>query len=292
MTDKAEVKENPNSFVTRRNDLLDEELDKEIAELEKQNLEQSSKNSTEVDVEEKDKKEVKPSVPPSEVDNDENLSAEEKNFKKRYGDLRRHSQRKEQDLQAQIDELKKKLEAAPSTMPTNEEEIKKWAENNPKAAAIVRALAGEEVSRNSKELSTKLEKLEKDREEISKEKALNKIRNKHKDFDDLVASDELHDWVGTKPDFIQNALYDGGPDEVIEILDLYKKSLEKPDTGRSAATQIKTNRSADLDASTGAKYSESMVQKMSDAEYEKNEEAIIKAMRDGSFLYDLSGGAR
>lgn len=291
MTDKVE--ENAHSFVTRRNDLLDEELDKEIAELEKQNLEQSNKNTSEVDVEEEDKKKVQSPLPKSEeVNNDDDLSAEEKNFKKRYGDLRRHSQKKEQEFLAKIEELNKKLEAAPSTMPTDEEEIKKWVENNPKAAAIVKALAGEEVSRTSKELSTKLEKLEKDREEISKEKAIAKIKEKHGDFDDLVNGDSLHDWVGTKPDFIQNALYDGGPDEVIEVLDLYKQFLKKPDNGKQAATQIRTNKGADLESSTGAKYSESMVSKMSAAEYDKNEDAIMEAMASGKFVYDLSGGAR
>ena len=43
------------------------------------------------------------------VDDDSNLSAEEKSFKKRYGDLRRHSQQQSLSLQKQIDELKQQL---------------------------------------------------------------------------------------------------------------------------------------------------------------------------------------
>jgi hypothetical protein len=31
---------------------------------------------------------------------------------------------------------------------------------------------------------------------------------------------------------------------------------------------------------------------MSEQDYEKNEEAIMDAMKNGSFVYDLSGGAR
>jgi hypothetical protein len=31
---------------------------------------------------------------------------------------------------------------------------------------------------------------------------------------------------------------------------------------------------------------------MSDRDYEKNEEAIMKAMRSGAFVYDISGAAR
>ncbi len=37
---------------------------------------------------------------------------------------------------------------------------------------------------------------------------------------------------------------------------------------------------------------ESQVDKMSDKEYAKNQEAIMEAMRTGKFVYDLSGAAR
>jgi hypothetical protein len=296
MAEKVEVSDNAHSIITRRNDARDAELDKEIEELERQNLSPTNEDNEQVDLEETVTPKAKPTVPKPEqvevVEDDNALSAEEKNFKKRYGDLRRHSQKKEQEFQAQIDELKKKLESAPSQMPTNEEEIKKWAENNPKAAAIVKALAGEEVSRSSKEISTKLERLEKDQEEVSREKALQKIRNKHNDFDDLVEDDAFHNWIGTKPDFIQTAVYDGGPDEVIEVLDLYKQHMAKPDTGKNAALKVKTNRNADLGDMTSSQWSESKVHKMSDAEYEKHEDAIQEAMASGKFIYDLSGGAR
>ena len=39
-------------------------------------------------------------------DEEEPKNAEEKTFKKRYGDLRRHSQEKEKQFQKQLDELK------------------------------------------------------------------------------------------------------------------------------------------------------------------------------------------
>jgi hypothetical protein len=40
------------------------------------------------------------------------------------------------------------------------------------------------------------------------------------------------------------------------------------------------------------KYSESMVEKMSDRDYDQHEDAIMEAMQSGKFLYDLSGAAR
>jgi hypothetical protein len=40
------------------------------------------------------------------------------------------------------------------------------------------------------------------------------------------------------------------------------------------------------------KFSESLVQAMSDREYAANEEAIEEAIRTGKFAYDISGAAR
>ena len=53
----------------------------------------------------------------------------------------------------------------------------------------------------------------------------------------------------------------------------------------------KTSRSA---APTGrnATFSESQIDAMSARDFEKNEEAIMEAMRSGNFTYDITGGAR
>ena len=40
------------------------------------------------------------------------MSLQEKNFKKRYGDLRRHSQKKEEEFNAKLAALEAKLEKA------------------------------------------------------------------------------------------------------------------------------------------------------------------------------------
>ena len=45
-------------------------------------------------------------------EDDSSLSAEEKSFKKRYGDLRRHTQKQQVELQKQIDALQEQLQAS------------------------------------------------------------------------------------------------------------------------------------------------------------------------------------
>ena len=74
-------------------------------------------------------------------------------------------------------------------------------------------------------------------------------------------------------------------------LDLYKA-----DTGRRKTTNKKSVAAAVGRTSSStpgiegkAKFSESQVAKMSDRDYEKNEEAIMEAMRSRAFVYDISG---
>ena len=54
------------------------------------------------------KQEEKPKAKAQEEDD---LGAEEKNFKKRYGDLRRHSQKKEEEFNAKIEALEARVTA-------------------------------------------------------------------------------------------------------------------------------------------------------------------------------------
>ena len=85
---------------------------------------------------------------------DSNLSAEEKSFKKRYGDLRRHSQQKELSFQKQIDELKEQLTKSTEKqikLPTSEADLAEWAKTYPDVAKIVETIAIKK-QRNNRQL--------------------------------------------------------------------------------------------------------------------------------------------
>ena len=263
------------------------ELEEEIERLEREYLEGKPENTQQMDMEEETKEETPSESSKERVE--EELSPEEANYKKRYGDLRRHAQKKENELQRQIDELKSKMENASASLPTSEEEIRQWAETNPKAAAIIKAIAGEQAEKTSNELRTKFQELEATAEEIAKEKELVKIRKKVEDFDEIISSNEFHDWVEKQRPLVQTAVYDGASDDVIWAISLFKDA-SKPDTSDVDAAKATGNRKRTSIASDGGagRFSESQVARMSSAEYEKNEEAISKAMREGKFVYDLS----
>jgi len=61
---------------------------------------------------------------------------------------------------------------------------------------------------------------------------------------------------------------------------------------QDAAKAVGRTSSANAPVSGRARFSESQVQKMSAREYEANEAAILDSMRNNTFEYDLSGGAR
>ena len=71
-------------------------------------------------------------------------NAEEKSFKKRYGDLRRHQQEKEKELSAKIEALQAQLSEATKkeiNLPKSDEDIEAWAAKYPDVAAIVETIA-------------------------------------------------------------------------------------------------------------------------------------------------------
>lgn len=222
-----------------------------------------------------------------ETTNDKPLSKEEETFKKRYGDLRRHSQKKENELERKIKELEQKLENQAS-MPTSKSQVKDWVEKNPDFAAIITALAEEQATKQNTQIKDSLN-------ELKLEEEKNKIRKVHSDYDEIVATDEFLDWVDEQPTPVQDAIYDGGSKDVIWALNTYKriKGIKPVDPVKDAArTASKRSTSAEPRVTTEGRFTESQVQAMTVQEYEVNQAAINEAIRKGTFIYDISGAAR
>jgi len=99
---------------------------------------------------------------------------------------------------------------------------------------------------------------------------------------------------------VQDALYDNESDAVsaARAIDLYKADkgikTKKTASDKGAAESVNTrgSRSAPTGESKDGVFYESEVSKMNTFEYEKNQEAIAKALQSGKFVYDISGSAR
>lgn len=246
------------------------------------------------------KEEPKAEEPEKKPEEKEPSDPEEKSFKKRYGDLRRHLSEKEKEWEAKFEELKNLSEKKQVLPPKSDEDIAEWARKYPDIAAIVETIATKKADEKLSSYKQKFEDYEKLTQETARTKALNVIRAAHEDFDDLRRSDEFHEWAEEQPRWVQDALYENEEDAraVIRVLDLYKvdkgltPSLQK-EKAKSAASAVTTKTKAKVDFDdSDAKVYESQVAKMDMNTYAKNEAKIMEAIRKGNFVYDLSGGAR
>jgi hypothetical protein len=236
----------------------------------------------------------------------EALAPEEKTFKKRYGDLRRHSQEKEKTYQDEIFKLKQQLTQTASQeihLPKSDEEINEWAKEYPDVAKIVESIA----TKKAKELDSTLEermKLIAEREaQSTRAMAEAELMTMHPDFDTIRNDQEFHDWVEVQPRWIQQALYENESDSksAARAIDLYKVDMgitstpkKKADPSKDAAkavTRGSTNTPSATKSGQANQIRESEVAKMKPHEFEKNEEKIREAVQSGNFIYDVSGRA-
>ena len=239
---------------------------------------------------------------PAEVKEEEteNLSREEKSFKKRYGDLRRHAAEKEKEYKDRLEALEHRMANETIVPPSSDEDIAEWANNHPDVASIVETIAAKKAQEMFDKADSRLKELDAINVQASRKTAENQIREVHADFDDLRDSDSFHDWVEEQPKWVQDALYENSEDarSVVRVIDLYKSDKGMTKEGKKASTKaaasaIVKSSKASVDAEeTQGSIKESDVKGMSAQEFEKREEEITKAIQSGKFIYDISGSAR
>ena len=233
---------------------------------------------------------------------EEPASSEEKTFKKRYGDLRRHTQEKEREFQKQLEELKSQLDTATRKemqLPKSDEDLEAWAKEYPDVAAIIETIATKKAQEQSKELEDKFKAVDEMQFNAKREKAEAELMRLHPDFDEIRDSDDFHEWADEQPKWVQEALYENDNDarSAARAIDLYKSdrniTTKKKSKGNAAeAVTSKNTRSKPQENEASSYLKESEVQRMSAQEYEKRSDEIMDAIRSGKFIYDISGSAR
>ena len=295
------------SNYARKQDRMKQE-EEEIAKLEAQargeeveENESNGKGSETTEVQTKDsakQEETNSEVEAQEDDSD--LNPEEKSFKKRYGDLRRHMSEKEKEWNEKLEALETRMKGESIVPPKSDEDITEWSKKYPDVAGIVETIAAKKAQEMFKKAEDRLSRLDELQYETERKTAEAKIREAHPTFDTLRQSDEFHQWAEKQPRWVKDALYENmdDPASVIRVIDLYKidngetvqaKRAKTKDAAKSIGKGSRTR----LDPTeSGSNIKESDVERMSTKEFEEREEEISKAMRDGKFVYDLTGGAR
>lgn len=231
-------------------------------------------------------------------------TAEERSFKKRYGDLRRHSQEKERNYEDRIKKLEEQLNESAAQgikLPTSDEDLDKWAAEYPDVAAIVETIAIKKAREQSKELEDRVKAIDEMRYEATREKAEAELMRLHPDFGTIRDSDDFHEWAEEQPKWVQDALYENTEDarSASRAIDLYKSDrgiakTKSKNTDKDAAKSVgtKSTRTRPETDETSNYLKESQVNKMSPQEYEKYADDIMESIRTGKFIYDISGNAR
>ena len=275
---QQEVKTAPMNTRYKRESI--EEVDKEIEELEAQ----------------RNQEEAEP---------EENLEPEEKTFKKRYGDLRRHSQQLQEQHSDEIRKLQQQVESLTRKqvkLPKTDEELEEWTEKYPDVAKIVETIATKKALEARKDVEEKLKYVDELKTKVQMEKAESELEKLHPDFADIRADQAFHDWVSEQPKWIQSALYenDNDPRAAAKAIDLYKletNQINKEQTKTTATSEAaksvaKTSRGKEPSTGNRNVWSESRVKNLNSQDWDKYEEAISESIRNGTFVYDLTAGAR
>ena len=236
-----------------------------------------------------------------EEESDENLGAEEKTFKKRYGDLRRHTQQLQEQhtndirkLQEQIESLTKKQ----VKLPKSDEELEEWSEKYPDVAKIVETIATKKALEAREDVEKRLKYVDEMQTQVQLQKAEAELEKLHPDFAEIRADESFHQWVADQPKWIQSALYenDNDPRAAAKAIDLYKLETKqtKPKTNtKDAAKSVKrSSRAEEPKTQDRNVWSESRVKNLSAKEWDRYEEAISESVANGTFVYDLTGAAR
>lgn len=234
-------------------------------------------------------------------EHDANLTAEEKTFKKRYGDLRRHSQKQKVEFDKQIDELKQQLsEVSKQAMqlPKSEADIDAWVQEYPDVAAIVETIAIKKARETNTHLEEKMKQIDALQSEAKRDKAEAELLAIHPDFENIRDDDAFHDWAELQPRWVQQALYENDNDakSAARAIDLYKSDMGLTKSGKKKGRPAAEDAARDVSVRSNTQVPrekgtirESEVAKMSAQQYEKLSDEIALAIEEGRFIYDVSG---
>lgn len=225
---------------------------------------------------------------------------EENTFRKRYGDLRRHVAKLEQEWKDKEAALLQRVEEKSVTLPKTKEELAAWSAKYPDLYKVFQSMIMEREQVAISQMKEELKKVDTLKADLQKERAMKELLKAHADFPEIAQSKEFHEWLATKSKAMQNVMYEDGADvnDAIDIVSMYKnltapkKEPEKKKPDQSAARAVPAGTRSAPAFEGEHIFSESEVEAMNEREYLKHEAEIKKQIADRKFIYDRSGAAR
>jgi archaellum component FlaC len=222
------------------------------------------------------------------------VNAEDRAFKKRYDDLKKHYDSTINKHKEELSSLRGQLESNSKqfTPPKSKEELEAWKKEYPDVYDMVETIAMNKATTQSAELESKFKNLQVQQEQIAKEKAQVELIKLHPDFDDIRAKDDFHQWAEEQDPTIQGWLYENTSNAKLaaRAIDLYKmdrglsklNKVEEKDVKKEAAKAIsKTKKATDSDIPKKKIWTTSEISKLKPHQFEKFEKEIDLARLEG-----------
>ena len=234
-------------------------------------------------------------------------------YKKRYGDLKKHYDTKLNEWKQNQELLEAKLQMAEKSsdlpkLPKTEEELTEFRERYPDVYDVVETISALKASDRVREIETKLDDLKVKEQEAIVQTAEQELISLHSDFGELKESEDFLTWLDDQHPNISDGIYKNNTDAkwAARVVDLYKAdkgtASKTRSTQRSKATKSKaTPKKSAAEAVTKTKqrrYIEELqddnkvwtvqeISRLKPNEFAALEKDIDRAVKDGRVVQSL-----
>jgi hypothetical protein len=225
-------------------------------------------------------------------DEERPVDAEEKVFKKRYDDLKRHYDSTVNKHKDEVGSLKTQLQehADKIQLPKSKEEIEAWRTKYPDVYDVIETIAYTKADEKSKKMEANLKELETQQVQVKKEKAQVELASIHPDYNELRKNENFHKWVEDQDSEIKSWLYDNDTNAKLaaRAIDLYKMdqgiTKQKANNKLEASKSVTSTSKKEVDVSSKKIWKLSDISKLKPSQYEKFEKEIDLARREGRIV--------
>lgn len=218
------------------------------------------------------------------------------NYKKRYDDLKKHYDDKIAEFKQREQELLAKAQSAQPQYqpPRSQEDLEEFKSKYPELYETVETVAHLRSQDQVNALQEKLRAIEEREAEFARREAETKLRERHPDFEDIRGDEQFHSWAKEQPEEIQRWIYNN-PDNVTlasRAIDLYKMenginiNAPKPKSNRSqsaksSAADFVSTKTTSVDTKQPKIWTQREIAALSIDDYDKYEQEIDLAIREG-----------
>tara|TARA_R110002110_G_scaffold3649_1_gene18682 strand:- start:205 stop:1038 length:834 start_codon:yes stop_codon:yes gene_type:complete len=222
---------------------------------------------------------------------------QEHDWKKRYSDLKRYHDTKQNEWkqEQQLSEAKfAAQQRVPTELPKTQEELETFRDEYPEIFSVMQSVSQLEANSRVSELETQIEYLQENEEKAKEQVAEQELLVRHPDFFELKESQEFLDWLILQPENISDGLYKNKKDVswASRVVDLYKletgHSQSKPKSSKrqDAAAAVTKTRSTPANQVSDNKriWTSSEISKLKPHEFEALEKELDLASKQGRII--------